>query len=963
MLAFCLLCGLGVWMGAGTATGLPAGPTPPPQSLHVVTDDNFPPYVFRNADGIPEGFIVDLWRLWERRTGIPVRLTATNWAEAQAMIQSGQADVIDAIYRTAPREPLYDFSAPYTNLPVAIFAHASISGINSVQTLKGFQIGVQEGDACIDKLHENGINELIEYRNYRELIAAARRQDIKVFCLDEYPANFYLYQAQAQHEFIKAFALYEGQFHRAVRKGETDTLRRVEEGMQAITPDEIDALREKWLVSVPGAFLYTRHLVWGGLLMILCGALLALWNLLLRRRVVAKTAALELALAELQAAHDAIQEANDNLAATLNAIPDLLFKLDSDGRYLDVFAKPEVLLAAPKDVLIGRKASDILPESAARTVMDSIQAAARTGSDYGRSIQLAMDDGEHWFELSTTCSESKADGATRFLMLSRDITQRRESELALIRMKEAAITAEKDRFFRLLFDAAPVALAYLKGDVIESLNRRCITLFGYREGDLFTLEGWWSMAFPDSAYREWVRQRWTAVLQRAQVSDGIVESLDYRVRTRAGEELTLLIGGQIFEDGLIVTFTDISPLKRIENELTVAKEEAEAANIAKSAFLANMSHEIRTPLNGILGMAHVLRRGRVTPEQAAQLDTLAASGKHLLGILNDILDLSKIEAGKLVLEEKDFVLAEMLNTVFALIREEVKKKGLTLRIHVSGMPQALCGDATRLAQALINYLGNAIKFTHAGHIDFSARVLEATPDGYLLCFEVSDTGIGVTDEQRARLFSPFEQADNSTTRKYGGTGLGLAINRRIARLMGGEVGVERTPGQGARFWLTVRLRRGSQSLTAQPSCDQPVARLKDGYHGARILLAEDDPINQEVARLMLEDVGLQVDLAADGAEAVRMAQDADYDLILMDMQMPNLDGIGATRAIRQLPGHADLPILAMTANVFAEDSERCFAAGMNDFIPKPVVPEVLYGILARWLTPARSQSGYEFRQD
>ncbi len=398
-------------------------------------------------------------------------------------------------------------------------------------------------------------------------------------------------------------------------------------------------------------------------------------------------------------------------------------------------------------------------------------------------------------------------------------------------------------------------------------------------------------------------------------------------------------------------------------------------------------------MNAIVGFTHILRRESLKPDQDEKLKKIAAAADHLLGVINDVLDISKIEADKLVLEQSEFDLEAMLARICSMVDERMREKKLELVIDADASIGVVSGDATRLGQALLNYLGNAIKFTEQGSIVLRARVVEETGSDALIHFEVEDSGIGIAAEHLPRLFNAFEQADNSTTRKYGGTGLGLAITRRLAKLMGGEAGVASTPGVGSTFWLTARLSRASSGkerdripqlqgkralmvddaivtvdlaqgegralvpdVRLQPAEVEEVLRRE--FPDTRLLLVEDEPINREVTLFMLDGLGWQLDSAENGQKAVAMVMANDYQLILMDMQMPVMNGLDATRAIRQLPRGQGVAIMAMTANAFAEDKQQCLAVGMNDFISKPVVPTDLYALLLKWcLAQAKSDPG------
>jgi two-component system, sensor histidine kinase and response regulator len=805
-------------------------------------------------------------------------------------------------------------------------------------------------------------------------------------------------------------------------------------------------------------------------------------------------------------------------ARTLKATNDTVFQaspigiaisVPPDGRFIDVNQALLSLLGYRHDEMIGRTGSelDIWVDLDARAA--ALQALAADGLVQGMEVRYRRKSGEI-IDISFTSCMVDIDGMPHFVSMAADITLQKQARRALEQQQaqlellverrtaelEAANASLAQRAAAIedLYDRAPCGYFSLDtGRRIVAVNNTLLNLLGYTREAMI---GQVMAQFLTESCRAHQDK-----LMHLLASQGALSDVECEFIRRDGSALPVLVSARIVSDanGRIVatraTLVDNSERKArdsqiasMQAELARRADEAEAANRAKSAFLANVSHEIRTPMNAILGLTHLIARDTTEPTQRSRLAKVDDAARHLMQVINDVLDLSKIEAGKLVLEDAEFALDTLLSRALAMVAERARDQGIELVLDTVGLPRYLRGDPTRLSQALINLLANAVKFTRRGWVRLRCECLQEQGQRLLVRFEVKDTGEGIAPELQARLFSAFVQADASTTRRHGGTGLGLALTRHLADMMGGDVGVTSQPGQGSAFWFTAWLGRAATVETPAPAPARPVralvvddlpearfalqnrlqghgievdaladapaalalaqaelaagrchdlllldanmapldgvatlkqlravlgartppailaassddigmweaaheahfdavlikpitgaalqdvlarvlrqrgvplplpqaspgthaARLRTEHAGQRILLAEDNPINQEVAAELLHSVGLVVETAVDGQRAVERAVEGRFDLVLMDVQMPEMDGLTATRAIRWKLGQG-LPVVAMTANAFGEDRAACLAAGMNDHIGKPVDPEKLYEMLLHWL--------------
>ena len=654
--------------------------------------------------------------------------------------------------------------------------------------------------------------------------------------------------------------------------------------------------------------------------------------------------------------------AAESLSAVSAAANDAVIVLDRSGAVTAWNDAAQRVFGHGAPEALGKKLGElIVPERCRAEFEDMFRrfggGEAAAGGMPAEIAGLRRDGTEILTEYSI--SSVSIDRKWHAIYIVRDVTLRKQAEEVLRRH-------ESEAQIRATFEISSVGMSVSdpKTQKLLRVNRRCCEMTGYSEAELIG--------------------RTLAELTHAEDRDANLEGMarlvrgeinEYRSQKRCLRKDGSIIWGDmtmnlVRDDAgrpelALAVIQDISDYKRAQEDLFQAKDAAEAASRAKSTFLANMSHEIRTPLHNIIGLAQLLRRDAADLKRRGRLDDICSSSEHLLSVINGVLDLSKIEADQMVLEHSNFSLDHVVDRAMSVVFAAAREKGLDLTLEMAPTLRGalLRGDALRLRQVLINLLANAIKFSERGAVTLGVSCLSQGASGMRLHFAVKDKGIGISPKDKERLFVAFEQADNSNNRQYGGSGLGLTISDRLVRAMGGAIGVESQPGAGSTFSFDIQVQQGAPAGEggiddADADDDSPAGAYSPIKFGdSRVLVAEDHPLSRELMRQMLSEFGCSIDLAKDGTEAVEYARTNAYDLMLMDIQMPMLDGLAATRAIRRLPGHEHTPILAITANAFVEDRERCLRAGMNGHLSKPLTPASLAHVLGNWLAETVEPGG------
>jgi PAS domain S-box-containing protein len=910
---------------------------PPPQTdglapLTVVTDDNYPPYIFRNRDGKLEGYVVDAWALWERKTGRKVNLVATDWADAQKIMAAGQADVIDTIFQTAERTRIFDFTPPYADIPVPIFVHGSIGGITGLPSLSGFVVGVKAGDACIERLKGAGQVTFQAFNSYTELVDAATTGKIKIFCLDEPPADYLLYRAGADRTYYRAFTLYTGQFHRAVRKGNLELLGQIQRGFDAMSGDERKRLRDKWM-GTRNELPPVRDVVYGLLAAAIAVGVLAAWALALRYQVRRRTEELD-----LQRGH---------LRTLFQTIPDLVWLKDVHGVFLSCNRQFALHVGAAESEIVGKTDDDFVDGDLARAFRRGDQEAMETGRHCAREWITHVGRGKRVLVETTKVPVRDAAGKLiGVLGVARDLTGRMEAEEALRQSEER---------FRLAMDATADGLwDWNVADGSTYFSPAYFRILGYEPGEFpMSAEKWASLIHADDRDRV-VAANLDCIENRCQRF-----AVEYRMNAKDGSWRWILGRGRaVLRDAegralrLIGTHVDITERRQAE-ETRVALETQlrESQKMEAIGTLAGgIAHDFNNLLAVIIGnvalaQEDVEANGWVAKNLMA-IEIAAGRAKELV---KQILTFSYRRTD----DQENQQLRPILEEALKLLRPTLPA-GIDLTVDFTGTPLSVVCNANQIEQVLINLCTNA---WHAmerdvGRIEIglepvslgeeTTQRLDGLSAGAYARLTVADDGHGMDDATQAHIFEPF-----FTTKEVGkGTGLGLSVVHGIVKAHRGAIEVRSSPGAGTTMSVYLPIAAISAESTSRRTPPEEVHG-----RGQRVLFVDDETAMVELVNQMLERFGYRTagfSVAQEAIDALRAEPD-EFDLVVSDFNMPMMSGLDVALEARRI--RPDLPVVIIAGHITDELRSNAAAAGVRRIISKPNIVDDLCRVVHDLLSP------------
>jgi len=903
-----------------------AGATPFAQKPIVSASEyDYPPFCVVNEQGEADGFSVELLRAVLETMGMEVSFKVDQWKVIKQELEDRKIEVLPLVGRTPEREEVFDFSIAYLTMHGAIFVREDESGVRTVEDLKDKAVLVMEGDNAQEYLLRQKIAaKVVAVASFKEamLLLSQGKHDAVVVqrlmglqLIKTLGISNLKVVGPPIHEFVQRFSF-------AVPEGEKELLSELNEGLAVVIANgTLEKLKQKWFGPLDQKEPPVR--LYGVLLLSLAGAFLfsfwiaRVWQRSLRVQVIEKTREIEKVKHLNQVVFD---RAKDGI---------LIVDLESKG-ILDANESAVARLGYSREELCEMTVADINGEANPKAAIRRIQHEARQHATSFITVHKAKSGKLIPVEIAN--SELMIEGRKSMISFARDLTDRMEAQQGLKNSEER---------FRTLTTLSPVGVFQADKDQNYTFVNNTWSEISGLGMEQAAGDGWVQGVFLDD--RAKVLEEWKQAAQKDRPF-----KLEYRFLNPSGE-ITWVFGQSMAVKnadnevtGYMGTVTDISEVKEREQELALAKEKAEFANQAKSDFLSMMSHELRTPMNGVLGVVQILMDEDLTEEQHNWCDIIFRSGQGLVTILNDILDLAKIESGVQELRNVPFSLVGATEAVYTLFSGAAEAKRLELVHEIDPKVKAMfLGDPELLTRVLTNLVGNAIKFTEKGTVGVKLKVVEDQGDVQVIRIQVYDTGIGIDPKFHQQIFDPFQQTEQVLNKSYRGTGLGLSIAQKSIEKMGGQIWVQSGINEGSRFEFDLSLPVVEQVWEGQSEPQKP-GNIEVQQTKKFALLVEDDQVNQKVLRTLLQRHNLDVEIAGDGEKAVSMTLAKKYDLIFMDLIMPVLDGYQATENIRRPdnPNH-ETPILALTALVSTGNEQKCYDLGMQKYLTKPIDAKAL----------------------